>query len=200
MAEPTPSLVLASASGIRRQILFNAGLSPIVDPADLDEVAAIAPLANRTVPERARALAEAKALHVGSRHPGAVTIGADQMLELDGAVLSKAPDRAAARAILMRLRGRTHLLHSGVAIVQDGDVSWSVTQSATMQVRGFSENWLDSYLEKASPALTKSVGAYQLEGVGAQLFERIDGDYFTVLGLPLLSLLAELRRLGAVEG
>ena len=197
MAEPT--LVLASASGIRQQLLTGAGLQFVVDAADVDEPAIANTLAARQVPERARGLAEAKALHVSARHPGAMVIGADQMLELGGEVLSKAPDAEAARKVLQRLRGRAHHLYSGVALAKNSKIVWSLVQSATLHARAFSGHWLDTYCASAGEALTQSVGAYQLEGVGVQLFERIEGDYFTILGLPLLPLLAELRRLGLIE-
>ena len=199
MAELRPRLVLASASGIRRQLLTGAGLSFDVDPADIDERALAAKLAALSVPKRAKSLAEAKALAVAARHQGAIAIGADQMLEIDGDGLSKARDETAARAVLIRLRGRAHHLHSGVALAKDGKVDWSFVQSACLHVRAFTEGWLDAYMSIAGEAATKSVGAYQLEGLGVQLFERIEGDYFTVLGLPLLPLLTELRRLGCIE-
>ena len=192
-------VILASGSAIRKQLLSGAGLRFAVDAADIDERAVAMSLAEQPVAERARGLAAAKALSVASRRPGALVIGADQMLELDGEVLSKAPTASAAREVLKRLRGRAHHLHSGVAIAKNGEIVWSLAQSATLHVRAFSDRWLDDYCATAGEALTKSVGAYQLEGIGVQLFERIEGDYFTILGLPLLPLLAELRRLGLIE-
>lgn len=199
MVDRKVKFVLASASGIRQRLLRDAGLSFDVVPAGIDERAVAAKLAALPVPERAKGLAEAKAIFVSNSQPGAIIIGADQMLELDGEVLSKARDADAARRVLQRLRGRTHHLHSGVAVAKDGKAVWSLVQSATLSVRAFSETWLDAYVADAGDALTKSVGAYQLEGPGVQLFERIDGDYFTILGLPLLPLFAGLRRLGVSE-
>ena len=150
-------------------------------------------------PQQARWLAAAKAQSVSRRHPGAVVIGADQMLELDGEVLHKAQNAAAAREILLRLRGKAHQLHSGWALYEDGQLVRSDVSSATLYVRNFSEVWLDAYIAANSEALTNAVGAYQLEGHGVTMFERIEGDYFTILGLPLLPLLAELRRRGVVQ-
>ena len=200
---PPARLVLASGSRIRRQLLANAGLAFTLDPADIDEDATVARLRARSsavaLPGLAQGLAEAKALHVGARHAGALVIGADQMLELDGEILSKAADAAAGRAVLMRLRGRAHHLHSGVALASDGNVLWSHVQSATLHMRRFSEAWLDAYLAASGDAATASVGAYQLEGPGVQLFERIEGDYFTILGLPLLALLTALRTHGVTD-
>ena len=193
---PMP-LLLASQSRIRWQLLTNAGLTFDTDAADIDEraVAASIPGPSREI---AKGLAVAKALHVAARHPGALVIGADQMLELDGHNLSKAADAAAGRAALMRLRGRTHHLHSGVALAHGDQVLWSHVDSAAMHVRDFSDGWLDAYLAACPESLTTSVGAYQLEGPGVQLFERIEGDYFTILGLPLLPLLAALREHGVL--
>jgi len=201
MAESRPPLVLASASGIRRKLLAGAGLHFAVDAADVDEraILALAAVSALDRPQQAAWLAAAKAQSVGRRHQGAVVIGADQMLELDGDVLHKAPDAPAARATLWRMRGRAHRLHSGWALYQDGQLVRSGVSSATLHVRSFSEAWLDAYVAANSEALTSAVGAYQLEGQGIQLFERIEGDYFTILGLPLLPLLAELRRLAIIE-
>ena len=200
MFETAPKVILASGSAIRRQLLTNAGIRFHVDPADIDERGLAASLAGVPPPERAKALAEAKAADISIRNRDAIVIGADQMLELDGDVLLKANGAAEARTILLRLRGLPHHLHSGVALARNGEVIWSAVLSATLQVRRFSDQWLDDYTENATGALTSSVGAYELEGRGVQLFERIEGDYFTILGLPLLPLLAELRRLGAIEG
>ncbi len=201
VVDQSSRLVLASGSSIRRQLLENAGVAITVDPAVIDERAALQPLIERRllIPELARSLAEAKAHTVSRRHPGALVIGADQMLELDGEILHKAPDVAAARKVLLRLRGKPHHLHSGFAIVRDGHVIASQVVSASLYVREFSETWFDGYIAANADALTKSVGAYQLEGHGVQLFDRIEGDYFTILGLPLLELLAELRRLQVIE-
>ena len=201
MADQLMFVVLASASAIRRQMLHNAGLSFTVDPADIDEGAALKDLARdrQPPPHLARSLAVLKATKVSRRQPQALVIGADQILELDGEILGKAPNERAARAVLMRLRGREHYLHSGVALARHGNEIWAHVASAKLRVRNFSDAWLDAYMASNAEALTKSVGAYQLEGQGVQLFERIEGDYFTILGLPLLELLAELRKQRVIE-
>lgn len=141
----------------------------------------------------ARALAAAKAEDVSRAHPGALVIGGDQVLALGKRVFEKPPDMAAARRQLMELRGRMHDLVSAVVLVEDGRVVWSHAETATLTMRLFSPAFLDGYLEQAGPDVCLSVGAYQLEGLGAQLFERIEGDYFTILGLPLIALLGQLR-------
>lgn len=194
--KPAP-LVLASQSSIRRQLLLSAGLTFNTDAAHIDE-RAVAEGIQGSIPEIAKGLAAAKALHVAARHPGAIVVAADQMLELDGHDFSKAADATAGRAVLLRLRGRIHYLHSGVALAQGNQVLWSHVDSAALHVRHFSESWLDAYMAACPEAVTSSVGAYQLEGPGIQLFERIEGDYFTILGLPLLPLLAALRTHGVM--
>jgi len=194
-----PQLILASASVVRRQLLAGAGVEFDVEPADIDERAAELRLRSASVAARAKSLAEAKAVQVSMRRSRSKVIGADQILELEGVVFSKAANSEEACQILRKLRGRTHRLHSGVALAEDGEVVWSLVQSASLTVRAFSEAWLEAYLAKAGSALTQSVGAYQLEGLGAQLFTHIEGDYFTVLGLPLLPLLDELRRQALIE-
>lgn len=200
MADQRSRLVLASGSKIRRQLLEHAGVAITVDPADIDEHVAVKEMqrSETSIPHLACGLAVRKAEAVSRRHPGALVIGADQMLELDGRMLTKAGTPAIARQVLMSLRGQDHHLHSGVALVRDGQALWSYVGSATLHVRPFSDAWLDSYVARLSDILTTTVGAYQLEGEGIQLFERIEGDYFTILGLPLLELLAELRRHGVI--
>lgn len=201
MTETRPALVLASGSSIRRQLLQNAGVVFSVDPAEIDEPAAVRDLQlhETAVPPLARGLASLKAEAVSRRHHDALVIGADQMLDLDGEILTKAGTPAMARAVLAQLRGREHRLHSGVAIAQGGQTVWSHVGSATLRMRQFSDTWLDSYVARLSTVLTTTVGAYQLEGEGIQLFERIEGDYFTILGLPLLQLLGELRKQRVIE-
>jgi septum formation protein len=198
-----PALILASASAIRKTLLANAGLTFAVEPAGIDERATLAALQAAApgvpVAKLSVALAVAKAQEVSRRYPGALVIGADQMLDFENELLDKAADAAAARAMLLRLRGKSHHLHSGVALVRDGQYLWQHVQSAELRVRPFSDVWLAGYIAKAGNALTHSVGAYQLEGLGAQLFERVDGDYFTVLGLPLVALLGELRKQGVLQ-
>jgi septum formation protein len=184
-------------------MLEAAGVAFIVDPANLDE---------RALRESEQAdgkaddpagiaamLAAAKAQAVSHRRSDALVIGADQILALDCEVFEKPQDVAAARSHLMKLRGRTHRLHSAVALAQGGKVMWSHRETAALTMRPFSDAFIDQYFRRAGSVVCESVGAYQLEGLGIQLFERIDGDYFTILGLPLLPLLAELRRRGLVS-
>lgn len=199
MSEPGGAeVVLASASAIRRELLTRAGVALSVEVAQLDEPALMRRLKAEQPPlgpiDVARLLSCAKADEVSARRPEAWVIGADQVLALGSEIVTKAPDRDAARQALLRLRGRTHHLHSAVAVARGGRTIWSDVDSAALTVRDFSDHWLEAYLDAAGEALTRSVGAYQLEGLGVQLFEHIEGSYFTILGLPLLPLLAVLRR------
>jgi septum formation protein len=189
-------LVLASKSAIRRTLLEVAGVSIEVCPADLDErgLEAKAPL--QAPVAIAALLAREKACFVGRSRPGRLVLGADQTLSLDGARFSKPADRAAARDQLRSLSGRSHELYSAVAFVHDGAVLFEHVGVARLTMRALSDGFLDDYLDAVGDAATASVGAYQLEGLGVQLFERIDGDYFTVLGLPLMTALDFLRRRG----
>jgi septum formation protein len=191
-------LVLASKSIIRRTLLETAGVPTEVCPADLDEraIAARAPL--QAPVAIAALLAREKAAVVSQARPGRLVLGADQTLSLDGARFTKPPDRAAARAQLRSLSGRTHELYSAVAFVRDDAVLFEHVGAARLTMRAFSDRFLDDYLDAVGDAATTSVGAYQLEGLGIQLFERIDGDYFTVLGLPLITALDFLRRHGCL--
>jgi len=143
-------------------------------------------------------LAREKALAVARKHGGGLTLGADQTLSFGVERLTKPQDRDAARAQLRALCGRTHELHSAIAFVQHGAVLFEHVGVARLTMRNFSERFLELYLEAAGASVTASVGAYQLEGLGMQLFERVDGDYFTVLGLPLLEALEFLRRFGCL--
>ncbi len=193
------SLVLASGSRARRDMLQAAGVACTVQAADVDEVAIRVRLAAGTLPtEVATVLATAKALVVSKQRPGAMVIGSDQVLALGLEILSKPGDRIAARAQLASLRGRTHALHSAVALARDGAMVWSGVDIAELAMRDFSDAFLDSYLDAVGEDVCHSVGAYHLEGLGIQLFDRVRGDYFTILGMPLLPLLAELRRLGII--
>lgn len=198
MVAAAPDLVLASQSPARRLILEGAGLSFTADPADLDEDAV--KNQQRTQGSDAAAvalaLAGAKALAVTARHPGDLVIGADQMLECGGDWFDKPATRAEARATLFHLAGRTHRLISAVVLARDDDVRWHHLSEARLTMRPLDEAAIDDYLERAGDAALASVGAYRLEGPGAQLFEHIEGDYFTILGLPLLPLLAALRDQG----
>lgn len=193
----TEPAVLASQSGVRRAILLAAGIPVEVLPADLDERALERRFGpNISAPEAASALALAKAQAVAARLRGRLVVGADQTLALGDRRFAKPPDLEAARRQLIELRGRTHALHSALAVVRDGVTRFAHVATARLTLRGFSDEFLQRYLAAASEQVTTSVGAYQIEGLGSQLFERIDGDHFAVLGLPLLPLLAYLRRDG----
>jgi septum formation protein len=195
------AIILASGSAIRRSLLERAGLEVVADPADRDEAVLKAELrADHASVERASLLlAESKAMAVAGRYPGAIVIGADQILECAGAWFDKPRDRAAARDQLLRLAGRRHRLVTSAVAVTDGTVRWRVTESARLLMRPFSEAFLDQYLDRAGEDILASVGAYQIEGLGLQLFEDVDGDFFTILGLPLLPLLRFLREQGLLS-
>jgi septum formation protein len=191
------SLVLASGSAARRQMLEAAGLTfEVIAPA-CDEEAAKQELRalGRSPHAQAEALAELKAKSV-SESTSAYVIGADQMLAIDGAALDKPASREEARQHLLRLRGCPHELITSAVVAKDGVVVWRTTDIPRLTMRRFSDAFLDYYLNRAGESVLRSVGAYQLEGLGAQLFDRVEGDYFSVLGLPLLPLLAFLRGQG----
>jgi septum formation protein len=196
------SLVLASGSAIRAQLLRQAGLDFAVETAAVDEAEIKLSLkAEGVAIERvAEALAEAKASRVAARYAGSrlAIIGADQMLEIETTWLDKPRNRTEAREHLQLLRGKSHRLVSSVVVMLGQERVWHHTASAYLKMRPFSDTFLDQYLE-AAPGALSSVGCYQLEGMGLQLFDRIDGDYFTILGLPLLPLLGQLRQLGLIE-
>lgn len=191
----TPTLVLASGSRTRALMLEKAGLRPILDKplVDEEEVKLAGKAEGVGADAVAEALAELKAQRVTRRHPGALVVGADQMLECEGVWFDKPSDRAAARAQLLALRGKTHQLVSCAVIVRDGERLWHKVDRARLTMRNFSENFLDGYLDAVGDEVLHSVGAYQLEGLGAQLFQRVEGDFFAILGLPLLPLLGFLR-------
>lgn len=188
-------LILASQSAARKALLAGAGLRFESSPAQIDERALEAETLGKghDAPAVARALAEAKALSVAATHAGATVIGADQVLALEADILHKPADMAEAAGQLDRLRGRTHRLHSAVALARDGVVLWSTLETATLAMRDFSAPERDRILSLEGEAVLGSVGSYRLEGPSLRLFERIQGDYFTILGLPLLPLLAALR-------
>ena len=187
--------VLASGSASRRAILENAGLAFEIDPADVDEPALTAAFTGEAS-DLPLMLAEEKALAVSRRRPELV-LGADQVLAFKGEVYGKAKSADEARARLERFRGETHHLLGGIAAARGGEVIWRFKSECVMHVRDFSDAFLDDYMQRAGDILTKGVGAYAFEGLGAQLFERVEGDYYAVLGLPLLPVLAMLRREGA---
>lgn len=192
-------LVLASKSAARRGMLESAGVPFSVQVADVDEPAIKAAHDPADAAGLAEELARVKALAVSRRDPEAWVLGADQTLAFDGGLVSKAGSAAEARARLISMRGRTHHLHSGAALARNGQVVWSGVDSAAMRMRDFSDAFLDAYLAAEGEAVLACVGSYRLEGPGAQLFEAVHGDYFTVLGMPLWPVLTELRRAGVLS-
>ena len=196
---PQP-LVLASKSDVRGKMLAAAGLRFEIRPAQIDERAVEAEVGTTDAAAVARLLARAKADAVAGSLPGRLVLGADQTLARGNRRFSKPADRAAAAEQLRALRGRTHELNSALALVRDGKVLFDCVDSARLTMRNISERFLESYLDMAGDAALASVGGYQLEGIGIHLFERVEGDYFTVLGLPLLPLLGFLRQNGFVDG
>ena len=195
----TPVL-LASRSASRAAILKGAGVAFETAVSGVDETAAKERLLAAGADPKAIAarLAEMKALAVSAARPEALVIGADQTLDLAGRLYDKAESLAEARERLLELRGQTHLLHSAVVVARAGASVWRVIESPRLTMRAFSDAYLDSYLDRLGETLLGSVGCYQLEGEGAQLFERIEGDYFAILGLPLAPLLGCLRDAGVL--
>src|SRR3954468_23618134 len=186
-------LILASQSRARQMLLGNAGISFEAVPADIDE-RAVQKNSGLTSPgEIAALLAREKALFVSAKNTGRYVIGADQTLALGQRLFSKPSGRAQAAEQLRLLAGNSHELHSAVAVIRDGKIVFADVSIATMTMRPLGESEISAYLDAAGEAVTSSVGAYQLEGLGVHLFERIEGDHFTILGLPLLPLLAFLR-------
>ncbi|WP_157014448.1 Maf-like protein [Mesorhizobium xinjiangense] len=195
-------LILASQSPFRRALLQNAGLEFDAQAADIDERAAEQPLLSAGVgPEGiAMVLAEAKAVAVSQAHPDALVIGSDQTLSLGDAVLHKVADMEAARKRLLQLSGKIHHLNSAVVLARGGEAVWRHVDVATMTMRRLDPAFIGRHLARVGDRVLSSVGAYQIEGEGVQLFEAVEGDYFTIVGLPLLPLLAELRDQGAIDG
>jgi septum formation protein len=192
-AEP---LVLASNSAARQAILRAADIPFDVHPAEVDERAAESGAGMQNAGEVAAMLARTKATAVAARLPGRLVLGADQTLAVASRRLSKPADRTEAREQLRALSGRTHELHSALALMRDGVVLFAHIDVARLTMRALSEEFLERYLDAMGNAVTQSVGAYQLEGLGIHLFERVDGDHATILGLPLLPLLKYLRQAG----
>ncbi len=189
-------LILASKSVARREVLANAGVAFDVQVAGIDEDALKLPGVDAR--DLAIELAKAKALAVSKQHPDAVVLGADQTLAFDGGLISKAPTLAAAKARLSDMRGKPHQLHSGVALAKGGKILWADADTAHMRVRDFSDAFLDTYIATEGDELLHCVGSYRLEGMGSQLFDKVDGDYFTVLGMPLWLVLEQLRHFEAL--
>ena len=191
-------LILASQSRARQMLLANAGISFEVVAADIDERSVQKNSGLSAPGEIASLLAREKALFVSSKNPGRYVVGADQTLALGGRLFSKPAGRALAAEQLRLLAGHTHELHSAVAVARDAEIMFSDVVVAGMTMRRLDESGIEAYLGQAGQAVTTSVGAYQLEGLGVHLFERIEGDHFTILGLPLLPLLGHLRATGAL--
>ena len=193
-------IVLASASPTRIALLRNAGIEFTAVAAQIDERAIEAALAASARPpaEIAAALAEAKALSVVASRAGALVIGADQVLSADGRAWHKPSTIGEARDQLIALSGRTHELHSAIAVAREGTIGWRHSETVRLTMRPLTAGFIDDYLSRVGREALRSVGSYQIEGPGIQLFERIAGDYFAILGLPLLPLLAYLRNAGAI--
>ena len=200
MGEAAAPLVLASASPSRRTMLENAGLSFSVHPAAVDEDAVKESLKaeGASAARTAETLAELKAQRVSLGQGAALVIGGDQIMTCGEVAFDKPADMDHARGHLLALRGKPHLLHTAICVAKEGAVIWRHLEVPRLTMRAFSDRFLDAYLEAAGERVLASVGAYQLEGLGAQLFDRIEGDFFSILGLPLLPLLDFLRGHGVV--
>ncbi|AGB43334.1 nucleotide-binding protein implicated in inhibition of septum formation [Mesorhizobium australicum WSM2073] len=198
----TEKIVLASGSPFRKAMLVDAGVDIEAVPATLDERALEAPLqdSGASPEDVALVLAEAKATEVSERRPGALVLGCDQTLSLGDEVFHKPADVEGARRHLLALSGKTHQLNSAAVLVRDGKVLWRHVGIASMTMRKLDPAFIGRHLARVGVKALSSVGAYQVEGEGIQLFEKIEGDHFTIVGLPLLPLLAELRALGAIDG
>lgn len=198
----TESLILASGSPFRKALLVNAGVAVEAVPAELDERAVEAPLkdSGASPEDVALVLAEAKAVEVSQRVPGRLVLGCDQTLSLGARLFHKPADMEAARRTLLALSGNTHQLNSAAVLARNGDVLWRYVGVASLTMRRLDPAFIGRHLARVGEKALQSVGAYQVEGEGIQLFERIEGDHFTIVGLPLLAVLAELRRLGAIDG
>jgi septum formation protein len=194
-------LILASSSPFRKSLLANAGIECRAVPPAVDERALEAPLegSGATPEEVAQILAEAKAANVES-HPGALVLGCDQTLSLGDRVFHKPRDMEDARRHLLALSGRTHHLNSAAVLVRGGQTLWRHVGIASLTMRELDPGFIGRHLARVGDKALSSVGAYQIEGEGVQLFEKIEGDYFTIVGLPLLPLLAALREFGAIDG
>ncbi|CAH2407246.1 Maf-like protein [Mesorhizobium ventifaucium] len=195
-------IILASGSPFRKALLVNAGIAIEAVPAEVDERALEAPLQGSGIsPEDvALVLAEAKATEVSERKPGALVLGCDQTLSLGDELFHKPADMEAARRHLLALSGKTHQLNSAVVLARDGAVLWRHVGVASLTMRKLDPAFIGRHLARVGAKALSSVGAYQIEGEGIQLFDRVEGDHFTIVGLPLLPVLAKLRELGAIDG
>lgn len=191
-------IILASTSPTRQAMLRHAGLVFSAESPRVDERALAAHHPHWTPQDVAVELAAAKACEVSSRHPGALVIGADQVLAMGPKIYSKPRDLSDCRAQLLELRGKSHILFSAVSAARDGDRLWAHHDGAYLTMRDFSDQFLERYLAAVGHDCTSSVGGYKIEGLGVQLFQSIEGDHFTILGLPLLALLDWLRRSGEI--
>lgn len=200
MTAEAARLILASASAARAKLLRAAGVSFAIEPAAIDEDALKREARRKGDPaiECASALAAAKACAVSRRAPEALVIGGDQLLTSGNEWFDKPRDLPEARTHLLRLRGRSHVLATAICVARGGEPVWQAVSEPELTMRAFSDDFLDAYLAGEGESLLASVGAYRLEGRGVQLFERISGDHFTILGLPLIELLAFLRERGAL--
>ena len=198
----SPKLVLASSSPFRRMLMQNAGLAFEAHAAHIDERAVEAPLERdgATPDTVALVLAKAKAKEVSNRFPGCLVIGSDQTMSLGAQTFHKPKDMDAAASHLLALAGKMHRLNSAIAIAYNSDIVWEHVSHAELTMRPLSKDFIERHLSRVGDKALSSVGAYQLEGEGLQLFSRVDGDYFTILGLPMLPLLDKLRELGAIDG
>lgn len=192
-------LILASQSLSRQRMLTNAGVRFEAFPADLDETLIQQQFIDEKPDTIALRLAEAKAMAISAKHQGAYIIGSDQVLVHDGKILSKPGNQEKARDQLRHLRNATHQLIAAVVLVKDGNILWYDLDKATLSVRNFSDDFLDYYLINADKTAFQCVGSYQLESLGVQIFDAIDGNYFTILGMPLLPLLNRLRNEGLLQ-
>ncbi len=191
-------VVLGSGSAIRARLLRDAGVTFTVEAPRVNEGMLKRQAWEASPAELAAGLAKAKALEVSRRRPGDLVIGADQTMSCDGKAYDKPTSSQEARARLLELRGRTHQLHAGTALARDGAVVWHDLRTSSLTMRRFSDAFVDDYVARAGEALTATVGGYEYEGLGAQLFDAVEGDFFAVLGLPLLPLLDALRTHGGL--
>lgn len=196
------TILLASGSRFRRAMLEAAGVTLEVVPAEIDERAVEATLdgSGASPEDVAIVLAEAKAVNVSEKFPGRLVLGCDQTLSLGDELFHKPADMEAARQHLLRLSGKTHQLNSAAVLARNGTAFWRYAGVANLTMRKLEPAFIGRHLARVGPMALNSVGAYQVEGEGIQLFEKIEGDHFTIIGLPLMPLLRELRDLGAIDG